>query len=843
MSVTNYNPDMCRYSIGKLMDVVYLVSESAVKDIRIDNGDAFVQSISETPIKLDCYSLSLSEEESLDERYRFTHTLTFSVNGYANRDDFQGRYYAIVRDYEGTWWLVNPLFPCKVTYTYTLGYEQNQTDFTISTASNHPVLRLNGMTDVGSYQCKDYWLNGIDRLWLNEKKYTVHSGNSVKYTNGGFKEVKYNKTSATFIESFDGENTSHSIEFGILFSDYKSSWHYNLLEFNDNLYSAVIKTTDDKYALCGFSFGLQPGYTVTSDDAITELNRIQITLQDAHDAGDMITFYDDISYEYLSGKTWEYTSEYDGYECVSAGVARYLLQKEVDALGNETGRYKALSGYSSRFPGIDIVGEFTDTTEFLNNDCTGEGCTVSTSLPSTIRFTTKETQTYTLKADTNWSIVSSSEYIVVSPSAGNADAYYVISVENKLTPTSTAVTASLTLSYCDTTRNIDVVVMLDDDSCFYQGRTYDIPANAQTVTIPSNCCILSVRESTNYGVQPSYTQNSISAYVPENNSGINRTIILLVVFCDGTSQNVIINQSNVFEMLVNEGTICIGRDLYDIERVYTGTTSGSITARTETVRNVLKETNSRECMTPEHKVVDTGGYICAECTPTKYYNIDTNGNIATGTCDSSTFTSSDIANKATLVSSQLASCVTAIGDNAFSGCTILESVMIPEGVTTIGENAFYGCSAATDIILPETVTAIGTNAFRNCRVLTNVVLPNGITSIGEGAFYGCKNFSTVNIPSTLASIPKYCFRDASGLFMVDLPDSITSIGDMAFADCLSLTYLYSRNLTPPTFLGQYPNNAFGGTALSKIYVPSQAIDLYKAATVWKNYKNIIYPIE
>ena len=41
------------------------------------------------------------------------------MNGYANKDDFQGRYYVIVKDEEGTYWFVNPLFPVKVTYTYT----------------------------------------------------------------------------------------------------------------------------------------------------------------------------------------------------------------------------------------------------------------------------------------------------------------------------------------------------------------------------------------------------------------------------------------------------------------------------------------------------------------------------------------------------------------------------------------------------------------------------------------------------------------------------------------------------------------------------------------------------
>ncbi len=40
--------------------------------------------------------------------------------------------------------------------------------------------------------------------------------------------------------------------------------------------------------------------------------------------------------------------------------------------------------------------------------------------------------------------------------------------------------------------------------------------------------------------------------------------------------------------------------------------------------------------------------------------------------------------------------VTAIGDNAFFGCSKLTSVTMGNGVTTIGDKAFYGCNSLTD---------------------------------------------------------------------------------------------------------------------------------------------------
>lgn len=596
MSVTNYIQDGCKYSIGKLMKSVYLISEDAVKDIRIDNGDAYINSVSESPIKIDCYSINLQEEESLDERYRFTHTLTFSVNGYANSDDFQGRYYAIVKDNEGTYWLVNPLFPCKVTYTYTLGYQQNHTDFTIGTVSNHPVLRLHNFGDATEYECQEYFLDGIDALWLNEKRYTVHDGNSVKYTNDGFKTIEYNQRTATFTESFDGTNTSHQIEFDVLFSQYKSSWHYNLLEFKDNLYSAIFKTRNGKYGLCGFSFGLQPSFRVSADDTIQSADRIQIILQDAHDVGDSIEFFNQINKIRLTEKTYKYTSEYDDYECVGDGIAKYLLQKEVDALGNETGNYKVLEGYAGRFPELNIVGTFSNIETFSHSECRVEPCRLSTSLPDRIVFNEVGSKVYTLKAGSDWTITHN-QGISVSPESGTAGVSYTITVYNPVTPTATAWTTNLVVHYCSGQEYSSTVTVLEDeDSCFQNGSVYNISANEQTITIPTLCCVQKVSERTGVGVVTNIYNSYLTVYVPQNNSGIERTIILLVEFCDGSAANITINQSNLFESWVDDHTICVGRSKYMVQYKYIGTSPDHCDTRTDETRTVLIETESEDCI-------------------------------------------------------------------------------------------------------------------------------------------------------------------------------------------------------------------------------------------------------
>ena len=61
--------------------------------------------------------------------------------------------------------------------------------------------------------------------------------------------------------------------------------------------------------------------------------------------------------------------------------------------------------------------------------------------------------------------------------------------------------------------------------------------------------------------------------------------------------------------------------------------------------------------------------------------------------------------------------VTSIGKGAFSRCTSLTAINIPEGVKSIGRRAFDGCSSLTDMYCyAETVPSINTHTFDSANI-------------------------------------------------------------------------------------------------------------------------------
>ena len=196
-----------------------------------------------------------------------------------------------------------------------------------------------------------------------------------------------------------------------------------------------------------------------------------------------------------------------------------------------------------------------------------------------------------------------------------------------------------------------------------------------------------------------------------------------------------------------------------------------------------------------------------------------------------------------------------IGADAFSGCTGLTSIEIPNSVTIIGYSAFSGCTGLTSIEIPNSVTSIVYSAFSGCTGLKTVLnfsnltfskgsssngyvayyatkvinAPNAVIDgdfiwcklngentlacylgevaeltlpsdynggnyvIGNDAFLGCTGLTSIEIPNSVTSIRGSAFSGCTGLTSIEIPNSVTSIGSSAFSGCSNLETLYISN--------------------------------------------------
>ena len=169
--------------------------------------------------------------------------------------------------------------------------------------------------------------------------------------------------------------------------------------------------------------------------------------------------------------------------------------------------------------------------------------------------------------------------------------------------------------------------------------------------------------------------------------------------------------------------------------------------------------------------------------------------------------------------------VTFISNGAFYGCSSLTSVTFPENsqLISIKDEAFYGCSKLTSITIPVSVTSINKRAFYGCSSLTSVIFPekSQLISILDEAFSDCSKLTSITIPSGLTSIMKSTFCGCSSLTSITIPNSVTSIGEKAFYDCSSLT-----NITIPNSVTSIGQNAFYDcSSLTNITIPNSVTSI------------------
>lgn len=184
--------------------------------------------------------------------------------------------------------------------------------------------------------------------------------------------------------------------------------------------------------------------------------------------------------------------------------------------------------------------------------------------------------------------------------------------------------------------------------------------------------------------------------------------------------------------------------------------------------------------------------------------------------------------------------VTLVGEYLFNGCTSLTSATIGAGTTNLTRYMFAGCSALKTVVIPENVTTIKDGVFSSCMSLSEISLPAGLTSLGGSVFLDCESLLSLVVPDGVNSIYNRAFNGCHNMVSLTLGSGVTSIYPDAL-DCDNLSKLFCKATTPPYFsTGSNWNGLSYLTSSCNIYVPSESVELYKAAQYWGTRADMIF---
>lgn len=124
--------------------------------------------------------------------------------------------------------------------------------------------------------------------------------------------------------------------------------------------------------------------------------------------------------------------------------------------------------------------------------------------------------------------------------------------------------------------------------------------------------------------------------------------------------------------------------------------------------------------------------------------------------------------------------VTSIGTSAFTGCSNVQQINIPDSVEHIDPYAFSFCKGLHTVKLPASLTLISEELFAECDNLKNLDIPGSVTEIGANAFSKCTEFSLTGLPSGIQRIGAAAFENCGRIENLELPKTLESIGEAAF---------------------------------------------------------------
>ena len=153
-----------------------------------------------------------------------------------------------------------------------------------------------------------------------------------------------------------------------------------------------------------------------------------------------------------------------------------------------------------------------------------------------------------------------------------------------------------------------------------------------------------------------------------------------------------------------------------------------------------------------------------------------------------------------------------------TGAIEIPATIDGRSVTSIGFIAFTNCSSLTSVTIPNSVTSLAVGAFQYCSSLTSVTIPNSVTSLADGAFLECVNLESIRFESMAApTIGLRAFASISSAAIMQYPFGATgyaaSYDGVPTEEAAAPTFgLYSYSINPDNVsvtIIDYPTDATG----------------------------------
>ena len=131
--------------------------------------------------------------------------------------------------------------------------------------------------------------------------------------------------------------------------------------------------------------------------------------------------------------------------------------------------------------------------------------------------------------------------------------------------------------------------------------------------------------------------------------------------------------------------------------------------------------------------------------------------------------SNAFANCKSLATINIPMSVTAMGSSIFSGCASLISINVPPMLNSVPQGYCKGCTNLLTIVFDEgtelyplsSKRVIESYAFSGCSSLRVVNIPDEFVTINSMAFYNCRSLTGVTVLNTVKTIGRDAFGNAS----------------------------------------------------------------------------------